>query len=604
MTAEARRLLALGVGITLAAAQGALLVAIWSGRLEPAADAFDVPWFTVWFVYTVAGAIVLERVAASVVGWLLCLVGSIPAAAVLLELVGAERVSGTLHLVIPPLLLVALPAAFPDGVVSSPKRLLGFWGALVMAVLSLGTAWLPAPAADAASGVALAGSGLGGVAVLAGHVRFVRTATQPRRTQHTIFLGGFAAAVLVMLLGAAGSLLPGENPSGEWIQLLGLACLPVGVVVAMVGTGLWGTDLAHGRRILHVGVVALTATLLGVALLMVVAGLVATPGLAAAAAIGGAAAGIGACWWIWRRLARRLYGAEPSGAWTEADPDDATALVAAALRSPGAAITTRPDDAPHGGIVLALGADRWLVVQPRRPGESFTRRDRRVAERMASGIAAQLERSELRRGRDAAQAALRAQRHREQQRLRAALHDTVGPLLIGAEMQARALRNEAPSPETEDLHEALRQAREAMREILDEGSPRALASGLVPALEGLCRRWSEPPVTLEDHLDPAAVFDAATAQAAYLIVAEALANVSQHAAATACTVRLSATAGRLVAEVIDDGSGIDPTVVPGIGLASMRGRALEMGGDIVVSPSTHGTIVTVMLPLRGTGEER
>lgn len=80
-------------------------------------------------------------------------------------------------------------------------------------------------------------------------------------------------------------------------------------------------------------------------------------------------------------------------------------------------------------------------------------------------------------------------------------------------------------------------------------------------------------------------------------MAEALANVSQHAQASTCRVRLAHEDDRLTITVTDDGRGIDPDYTPGLGLASLRGRALELGGDLHVGPGQAGTILAAHLPI-------
>jgi signal transduction histidine kinase len=86
--------------------------------------------------------------------------------------------------------------------------------------------------------------------------------------------------------------------------------------------------------------------------------------------------------------------------------------------------------------------------------------------------------------------------------------------------------------------------------------------------------------------------------AAYRIVAEALANVGRHAGAGRCTVSLVREGDRLVVDVLDDGSGISPDVVAGVGLVSLRERARELGGRCLVTPGpTGGTRVRAELPL-------
>ncbi len=73
-------------------------------------------------------------------------------------------------------------------------------------------------------------------------------------------------------------------------------------------------------------------------------------------------------------------------------------------------------------------------------------------------------------------------------------------------------------------------------------------------------------------------------------------NAVRHARASRCEVRLSAENG-LTVEVVDDGHGIGEPA-PGIGLSSMRARALEVGGQIAVETRAEGgTRVVARLPL-------
>ena len=50
-------------------------------------------------------------------------------------------------------------------------------------------------------------------------------------------------------------------------------------------------------------------------------------------------------------------------------------------------------------------------------------------------------------------------------------------------------------------------------------------------------------------------------------------------------------------EIVDDGRGLPEPLVPGVGLASMRERAAELGGECVIEPASGGgTRVRVTLP--------
>lgn len=85
--------------------------------------------------------------------------------------------------------------------------------------------------------------------------------------------------------------------------------------------------------------------------------------------------------------------------------------------------------------------------------------------------------------------------------------------------------------------------------------------------------------------------------AAFRIVSEALTNIARHADASSCTVRIWADAS-LHLLVADDGRGIPRDHHRGVGLRSMRERALEVGGDLSVeSCPGEGTWVRAQFPL-------
>ena len=93
---------------------------------------------------------------------------------------------------------------------------------------------------------------------------------------------------------------------------------------------------------------------------------------------------------------------------------------------------------------------------------------------------------------------------------------------------------------------------------------------------------------------------AAVEVACYRIVQEAITNVARHAYAKRCYVRLSVDrgAGVVEVEITDDGVGIPGDRVAGVGLSSMRERAEELGGSLVVGPGPEGgTRVLARLPL-------
>jgi signal transduction histidine kinase len=83
------------------------------------------------------------------------------------------------------------------------------------------------------------------------------------------------------------------------------------------------------------------------------------------------------------------------------------------------------------------------------------------------------------------------------------------------------------------------------------------------------------------------------------IVQEALANARRHAEPRRVEVRLALDGGVARVEISDDGRGFEPGA-PGVGLGqqSMRHRARELGGELVIeSGPGRGTRVRFEAPL-------
>ena len=95
-------------------------------------------------------------------------------------------------------------------------------------------------------------------------------------------------------------------------------------------------------------------------------------------------------------------------------------------------------------------------------------------------------------------------------------------------------------------------------------------------------------------------FESDTIDLAAIAASELVTNAVRHAGATAVRVRVAATPDALVVTVRDDGAGIAPDAVHGVGLGSMRERAAELGGRCTVRPLERGT--EVVAELRGVME--
>ena len=269
-------------------------------------------------------------------------------------------------------------------------------------------------------------------------------------------------------------------------------------------------------------------------------------------------------------------------------------------------------------LPLSYGGDTvgQLLLAPRGPGEGFSAADRRLLNNLArhAGVAVHGVRAmaDLRRSREG----LVLAREEERRRLRRDLHDELAPTLAALGLTAATVGElilidpKEAAAANERLRRALRDTVGDVRRLAYDLRPPALDElGLVEAIEERAARYdSQLQVTVETSEFPRTL-PAAVEVAVYRIVQEALMNVFRHANAGTCAVRLACSQGRvLTVEVTDDGVGLPVSPEPGIGLRSIRERAVELGGECVVeNASPTGTKVSVRLPLAELGgrtEER
>ncbi len=247
-----------------------------------------------------------------------------------------------------------------------------------------------------------------------------------------------------------------------------------------------------------------------------------------------------------------------------------------------------------------------LILAPRAPGESFSDADRRLLETIArqAGVAAYNVRltQDLQRSRER----LVTTREEERRRLRRDLHDGLGPVLAAMSFKLDAVHNLADRDAgavrkmATELKAQMQEALADIRRIAYNLRPPALDElGLVGALKehiASCNQAQGLHITLEAPENPPPL-PAAVEVAAYRIALEAMTNVSRHAGARHCRVRLSLF-DDLRLEIVDDGHGLPKALRAGVGLTSMRERAEELGGMCRAEAMPQGgTGVVARLPL-------
>lgn len=148
------------------------------------------------------------------------------------------------------------------------------------------------------------------------------------------------------------------------------------------------------------------------------------------------------------------------------------------------------------------------------------------------------------------------------------------------------------------------------RQLVLEGDLHHLVAGLGPAslhsggLDEAVRALTAPlDIAVSLRLD-ASTLEPVVATTAYLLCAEAVANVVKHADARRLDVSIVTARGQLEVVVSDDGrGGVDPTL--GTGLAGLADRVGAFGGSLrVSSPLGGGTTVHAVLPIDGDPERQ
>jgi signal transduction histidine kinase len=478
--------------------------------------------------------------------------------------------------------------------------------------------------------------------------RYRRISTQAQRQQtkwtalgFALALGGYLGLALATLPAPPGPRDPGLAIAVQATQVLLMSLIPLSIGVAVLRHRLYDVDRLINRALVYA---ALTASVVLVYVLVVgYLGLLLRTGESLVVSL----VGTGAAALLFQPLRERLqraanrlvYGRreEPYavlsrlGERLEATLAPGAALpavaetVAQALRAPYAAVRVARaggiETAASVGAAAGAGATVTvpllhqgevvgeLVVGLAEPDEEPRPAERRLLEDIArrAGAAVHAARlaDELQRSRER----LVTAREEERRRLRRELHDGLGPTLAALTLKLETARNRlADDPLATRLLAELAQRTQAtvadVRRTVHDLRPPALDElGLVGALRraagGLESRAPEGlrvDVVAEEPLPP---LSAAVEVAAYRIVQEALTNVARHADAGRARVRLAADGRALVVEVADDGRGLPAVRRPGVGLASMRERAEELGGACAVEPGEdgRGTRVRARLPL-------
>ncbi len=206
----------------------------------------------------------------------------------------------------------------------------------------------------------------------------------------------------------------------------------------------------------------------------------------------------------------------------------------------------------------------------------------------------------------------------ERRRIARELHDSVGQYLAGLKINLCQLETGTRSDAPKMIHETIAITEYAIQEV------RTISHLLhPPLLEELgflsAARWyvdeygKRGQVKVGLRIDePIQRLPRPVEIALFRVLQESLTNVYRHAAARQVDVSIICCDGHVTLTVADDGKGIPDEILtrfedgaaPGIGLAGMRERLAEFGGEMRVDSSGSGTVIAAIIPTSSSATDQ
>ena len=413
------------------------------------------------------------------------------------------------------------------------------------------------------------------------------------------------------------------------LHLAAQALFPAAILVAVLRGRMWGIDLAVSRATLS-GLLTLGLVVVYLLVSLVAQQIIPGDGFAHLVSAGAVAVAVQpARLFAEKRVNRLVYGEAAT------DPTrlvrrfgnhlgvagSADELFAGLARDLGTgmrleSVTIQPEDAtpvrwgeptsePTVLPLLHRGEQLGTVAVTAPAGESLGPRGEQMIAEFGAVAATALAVLHQARQVEDARARLTRARLEERRVIRREIHDGLGPSLAGLRLGLQGARNllgrddEAAAAILQQLQTELDQRVDDVRTLSHSLLPPVLDElGLGAALDELAARHRENGLAVQVEVGSLDGLDTGLAAAAYAIATEALSNAGRHSDAVTCRVRAAVDQDTLVVEVTDDGTGIRPDAVAGVGSSSMRERAEELGGRLEVSGNDpRGTRVRAILPL-------
>ncbi|WP_205473316.1 ATP-binding protein [Nocardioides sp. SYSU D00038] len=435
-------------------------------------------------------------------------------------------------------------------------------------------------------------------------------------------------AYLVFEVGLSlGQPLLGLSAAGLFAAMV---MLPAAIFVLVVRHDSWNLDLAVSRA--TVGALLTTAVLGAYVVLVWAGGRVLPVGRDSAGLLSVALLALVVMpvrTWLQRRVERLVFGSTTDagelldrlGTDMSTGSDDLTILegladglrrslrldaVVVESRGPGLRVASgQPHDRMVSVPLHSRGREVGVLRLGAPSGERLDGRTVQLVWQIAGLVAVALDLALVNSELEGARTRLVDVRQEERRLLRRELHDGLGPSLAGISLALAAI-DKTSTLEPDDavllgqLQEELSHRAEDVRQMARVLLPPALEHGrLGEALDALAQRFTQSRFAVTVSAERPDELDSRRQVALYHVAAEAVLNAYRHSGARHCSVVLDRLGGAVRLSVTDDGAGVPSGAVTGIGLASMRERAAELGGTFeMASAGSDGTgaRVTVVLP--------
>lgn len=194
----------------------------------------------------------------------------------------------------------------------------------------------------------------------------------------------------------------------------------------------------------------------------------------------------------------------------------------------------------------------------------------------------------------------------ERRRIAQDLHDSTAQVLASLTINLSVVNesaNELNARAQRALAESLALADQCLREIRTvsyllhppELDQFGLRSALARYVDGFVQRSG---IAIEFDVSPDMErLPQEMEMALFRIVQESLTNIHRHSTSRTAIIRLARSRSEITLEVSDQGIGMRDDATPGVGIASMRERAQQLGGRLEIGSQNGGTRLKAVLPL-------